>query len=246
MLRAVLGEGADRYMAYNVKNIIGLIENEKSTGKAKPTVEFRKMQGTLDDGAITQWVKLSCGTIKFLETAQPSTIMDLPKLIVEEHYVKTGDEYEDARNERQFGKIPVEGSFTIINLLERMGLQESADFYCTRTYPVEGQPSVQPIAQYKWEHEERCSVLSEIDRPVQKRAQALRAIWEDMDMIGRSSKLVSWTWDPDHPMWPTYKKIEYKKSFDEKTSKRSPVAKSSDADPGQGNLENGSDYEPPD
>lgn len=243
MLRAVVGEGTDRYMAYNVTNIIDLIENDNSTGMAKPTVEFRQAEGTLDGETVTQWVKLLCGTVKFLETAQPSTITDLLKLTMEEHYIKTGDEYQDAQNERQFGKIPAEGNFSIINLLERIGLQESADFYRTRTYSVEGQPIQQPVAQYKWKHEESRSVLSEIDRPIQARSQALKAIWEEMNMIDRFSKPAGWMWDPDHDMWPAHEKIEDGKRFSGKSWETSSVTKSSVGKLGQGNSSDDLDYE---
>lgn len=208
MLRAVSGEGSSRYMAYNVATIIDLLTEDRYD-KAKPTVEFRQHEGTLDGNRIVQWVSLWCGVIKFLETAQPTTITKLLKLATNEKWTKTGDPSLDDRNEWKYGKIPAEDNFTIINLLERIGVQESADFYRTRTYPIEGTPPLCPVARYKWKHEERRPVLSEIDRAIQARAQALKEIREDMDMIDRFHKPAGWSWDPDHAMWPAHEKIEY-------------------------------------
>ncbi|CZR65156.1 uncharacterized protein PAC_15056 [Phialocephala subalpina] len=55
----------------------------------------------------------------------PSTITDLLQHTASGKYIKTNDESVDDKNMRRYGPIPTKGDFTIINLLERMGLQEA-------------------------------------------------------------------------------------------------------------------------
>ncbi|KAE8447240.1 hypothetical protein EG329_010934 [Mollisiaceae sp. DMI_Dod_QoI] len=214
LLRAVstdegdYGVGPDRYMVYNVRNIFDLMTPGMLKEKAKPTLEFREHEGTLDGERVTQWIKLVCEVVKWVETVEPASLIELLMVTEHEKWHKTRNEGDDDRNQRKYGPILAEGKFTIIHILEYMGLQESADFYRSRLYKVTGHASLDPVDQYKWTHEEPRLVLSEIERPEQAIAQGLKEVWEDMEMMARFNKpSEEWTWNPDHQMWPAHRRI---------------------------------------
>jgi hypothetical protein len=77
-----------------------------------------------------------------VENVQPSSLVNLLSTIAAEEsgesWSKTGDKQVDDANESKFGPILAEDRFTIIDLLQHMGLQDLANFYRRRLHPVLG------------------------------------------------------------------------------------------------------------
>jgi hypothetical protein len=138
LLTAVSGNsvGPDRLMAYNTLPIYSTRNSDMSNMHARATFEFRQHEGTLEGERVTQWIKVLCKVIIFLENVQQVSLMELLNVLKEEEWVKTGIEKADRRTERKLGPVLAEGRFTIIDLLEHMGLQKSADFYRTRLHKL--------------------------------------------------------------------------------------------------------------
>ncbi|KUJ09144.1 uncharacterized protein LY89DRAFT_724653 [Mollisia scopiformis] len=141
LLRAVSGEGAehpDRYMAYNVIPIFESRNSDLSIAHPKTTLEFRQHEGTLDAERVTQWIELLCGVIMFLENIEPAILMELLRVVSEQEvWCRTGSKLRDPPNEEKFGPVLAESSFTITDLLEHIGLEDSASFYRSRLYKLE-------------------------------------------------------------------------------------------------------------
>lgn len=200
LLKAVSGNGLSRFMAYNVTTILGHVNPMMDyLQKGKPTVEFRQHTGSVDPDVVTNWIKLLCSVVKWVDIADPRIFNQLI-MVCEDEWVKSGDQALDAKNELRKGPILAEGSFTIIDLLEYMNLQDLADFYRTRLHPVVPEP---PLKAVKWRHQipGPDNLLSPTEK---RRAELMKEIWLKMNAYQDSfdPPTETWHWDPDHPMWP--------------------------------------------
>lgn len=135
----------ERYMAYNVDNIANLIADPKSLDsmqmkKRKPTIEFRQHEGTLDGKRATAWIRTLGGVICYVMDASEEDWYELIQYTSHEKWQKTGGE-EDVANQTKFGPVAAESSFTIIHILETMGLHKQANFYRGQLHAIAGQRS---------------------------------------------------------------------------------------------------------
>lgn len=109
----------------------------------RQTVEFRQHRGTIDGREITQWVRTIVGIVGYVETALP---VDRHKLLStiweEETWEKMGDG-KDRQRAAELGPALADEGFTIIDLLEHIGLSDQADYYRNRwqKHEIEGRPT---------------------------------------------------------------------------------------------------------
>jgi hypothetical protein len=97
----------------------------------KPTVEWRHHEGTMDEVHTVMWIKTVVGIMEFLRSVKPDVFSDLLSLVEHERWEKMGDGL-DGQRECEMGPILAEGEFTIIDLLQIMGLYQPAKFYKER------------------------------------------------------------------------------------------------------------------
>jgi Putative amidoligase enzyme len=106
----------------------------------KPTIEWRHHGGTMDEDRVCMWIKTVVGTMDYLRNVKPTVFTELLSIVEHERWEKLGDEKDDQR-EREMGPILAEGEFTIIDLLQIMGLYEPARFYMDRgLYRIDKDP----------------------------------------------------------------------------------------------------------
>jgi len=118
----------------------------------KPTIECRQHEGTLDGKRITQWVKFLAGLVQALENISPESFTGLLKLAQSEKWEKAGkDKMANEKNQAQFGPIPAESTLTIVDILEYLGLKESADYYRNRLFPVPGKDKWEALPVFTWD-----------------------------------------------------------------------------------------------
>jgi hypothetical protein len=98
---------------------------------AKPTIEFRHHDGTMDGVQTRMWIMTVVGIMEYLRDVQPAAFTDLLSIVEHEHWEKLGDGLDDER-EREMGPILAESGFTIVDLLQTMGLYEPAMYYKKR------------------------------------------------------------------------------------------------------------------
>jgi hypothetical protein len=100
--------------------------------KHLPTIEFRQHRGTMDDVEVTIWITLVLGIVDYCQRVDIGEFDNLLLNILPEHWLKKG-------NGDIVGKecsiVPVQGRFTAIDLLRRIGLAEAAIYYLGRTFP---------------------------------------------------------------------------------------------------------------
>jgi len=116
-------------MRYNVSNLVKYLQDEgRPNNSGMPTIEFRQHEGTLDAQRVVQWCSTVVGVINFVDTADQVYLRKLLLKVVDETWQK--ESYpKDVFQQDKFGPIPAEGSFTVIDLLRYMHLNEQANFY---------------------------------------------------------------------------------------------------------------------
>lgn len=103
-------------------------EGEKEQGRGV-TIEFRQHAGTLDGQAICMWVRTLAGFVKFIEEVSPESFVDFIGTIMEAELWEKEHDGKDAEREAKYGPIPADGPFTIIDLLQHIGLEKEAEYY---------------------------------------------------------------------------------------------------------------------
>lgn len=119
-----------RYGAYNFRGVKTIAGGRKigSNSAAKPTVEFRQHRGTLEEEAVTVWIKTVAGIVQFIKDVSPESFVELICVTEHETWEKSGGP-EDQKRERELGLILAESRFTAVDLLQHIGLEESAEYY---------------------------------------------------------------------------------------------------------------------
>lgn len=122
----------DRYSNYNFVALIPPPDPRMRDVEGRGhTIEFRQHAGTLDGEAITMWVRVLAGIIDFVEDVSPESFAELINaMLMAETWEKEYNE-EDGWKEVLYGPVPADGTFTIVDLLEHIGLNEEADYYRT-------------------------------------------------------------------------------------------------------------------
>ncbi|KUJ12420.1 uncharacterized protein LY89DRAFT_535545, partial [Mollisia scopiformis] len=93
------------------------------------TIEFRQHAGTMEGLKITMWIRVLAGMVKFIEEVSTASFHQLLiPLMLAETWEKTYNGKDDEK-EQKLGPIPADGLFTIIDLLEHIGLTEEAQYY---------------------------------------------------------------------------------------------------------------------
>ncbi|KAG4434209.1 hypothetical protein IFR05_010310 [Cadophora sp. M221] len=151
LLSAAYCRSHTKFMAFNCENALFRVKQPQEP--FKPTIECRQHQGTLDGERIVQWVKLVAGLVECMETIHPELLLGLLKLVQHETWEKTRNEKRNYLNKARLGPILAEGALTIIDILEFLGLSESADYYRDRLFPVVGIDIRPHISTFEWDTE---------------------------------------------------------------------------------------------
>ncbi|KAF8858424.1 hypothetical protein BDZ45DRAFT_398422 [Acephala macrosclerotiorum] len=197
-----------------------------STIEAKPTIEFRQHEGTLSGNRAVAWIKTIVGIVDYVRNAVPSEFQALIASCRDEKWEKRGDGKDDER-EAELGPIVAEDSFTILNLLERIGLDESANYYnggvSIHDYPArclpDGYVSIPdgtedgdriqsktlPPLLTTWDYETAFAK----DSDEYKLAEAQRKLWESMKRTDELMQDVPSyiSMDPDADFWPAHQTL---------------------------------------
>ncbi|KUJ12366.1 uncharacterized protein LY89DRAFT_206348 [Mollisia scopiformis] len=230
-----------RYMYVNWQNlarvaggaVIGSVTNDEKP--VKPTIEFRQHEGTLNPVRAIMWIRTVVGVVDAVRKLPAQESTDLVTICSREKWQKCGDG-RDAEREARHGPIVAESTFTVVDLLRHLGLNEEANYYQDKMfqhdypercqphgfvwldgpdgavrYQLDGTPvdgdQVAPFYT-KWEYETTLTRGTE-EYEAQHR---LRLIWEE---AVQSVDLLRWM-DPDSPLidlrsphWParTYQTV---------------------------------------
>jgi len=131
MFRLAMGGNDYKQNNYNFGGIVkkahpsGIIQADEG----RQTIEFRQHEGTMDGKRITHWIQVIVGFVKFVEEASIESFFELlTKAWAAEKWEKLGDG-KDTEREDKLGPVLADHGFTIINLLEHVGLHPQADYY---------------------------------------------------------------------------------------------------------------------
>ncbi len=193
-----------KMMTCNVVNALNFCRFPNDVG-LKPTVEFRQHEGTLDGERIVKWVKLLIGIVQRLEEIHPESLLDLFSQVQNETWEKTDQEGINSANQSQFGPVPAESSFTMIDLLEWMGLDESADYYRDRLFFVKGKPKTPLRPGFIFEKNEADAIPNRAPADSKAAFESLQRIWHSMMLVSASAQEVDGVqvdFNPHDPLWP--------------------------------------------
>jgi hypothetical protein len=209
LMTAVCYTWKDKSMRYNSFNMFQLL-NKKKRGRLwrhhKRTIEFRQHEGTLEPERVVQWVKTVVGIINVVDTTGQDSLKHLLRKVEDEKWTKEGSA-KDAKKQEQFGPIPAEGSWTIIDLFRYMHLHEQADYYQDKLNQVVGTRPEPRLTVWKWEYEEPKSKGRISDDEFQKQHK-LRLLWEQSLRASLAQpEDSSWTFDPDDQKWPNHVRV---------------------------------------
>lgn len=148
----VSSEGRQKVMAVSIYHITFCYDypNERmNSRRTKPTVEFRQHAGTLDGEQVVKWVETLVGIIQWLEQKDdldPEAFMKLAKECREKSEKVIRQARRSVIGEGEERRRPMTGegedAFTIVDLLECIGLLEQARYYSARLFD-----SVQELGQ---------------------------------------------------------------------------------------------------
>ena len=116
-----------RKSAYNFQNLLDSPWGTHDTH----TIEFRQHQGSLNGPEIRNWVQTVVGLIDFVQQVDTTSFAQLLLVLESETWEKEGDG-EDELREEQMGPVLADEGFTVIDLLVKMELWESALYYNKR------------------------------------------------------------------------------------------------------------------
>jgi len=106
--------------------------NAVTRGKvSKPTVESRAHVGTLDGAAVRAWIQTQAGIMQWCVDHSFAELLGLLENMHKEAWEKEGDG-DDAAREQRLGPTVADGAFTVVQLLETMGLVDPARYYQER------------------------------------------------------------------------------------------------------------------
>ncbi|KUJ13247.1 uncharacterized protein LY89DRAFT_753820 [Mollisia scopiformis] len=138
--------------AYNFSGVRAIANGIQigTTKDAKPTIEFRQHEGTLSGTRAVMWTRTVVGILEYIMRTPQEELMDLMVTSCKhELWEKTGDQRRgeflaDGQKEFNMGPIPAESSFTIIDLLRRIGLDDCADYYDGKVLKHDMMPDLAP------------------------------------------------------------------------------------------------------
>ncbi|KAL2075275.1 hypothetical protein VTL71DRAFT_218 [Oculimacula yallundae] len=177
-----------RYMAFNCSNALNTVQNPNQS--SKPTIEFRQHAGTLDGERLVNWVKLIAGLVHRLETIHPDSLSELLKLVEFETWEKTRNEKHNKIFQKAEGSIPAESALTIIDLLEYLGLKESADYYRDRLFEVAGRDTRYRPDVFNWNgiaHEESRGSDTSVEALEAEKAGMMK-VFQSIMLVGAASE----------------------------------------------------------
>lgn len=126
-----LGQGTEaKYSAYNFRGVRSLVKGDNGEN-AKPTVEFRQHEGTVYGDRVANWICLVVGIAKFLRDVSPKSYLELLKFVQHETWERV---YKSRFHSTSLRPAFAQDEFTVIDLLEYMGLDDQAEFYKTRLH----------------------------------------------------------------------------------------------------------------
>lgn len=150
------GPGLSR-LAYRFPDLMhaDLADREQMAGE-KLTVEFRQHCGSVDSEEIQNWIRTCVGIVRFVKESSFSMLSEMFVLIVGE----TIDGEDGATRE----PVLAETTFTILHLLELMGLSEARKYYGRMgKYKIRKGPDV-PKSEEQWVREgEQLRVREEME-----------------------------------------------------------------------------------
>jgi hypothetical protein len=141
-----------RFSALDVKIKENLIfVSGLGEGKNKPTIEFRYMSSSLESESIVMFIKLFVGIMEYVRDVDTKSFTDLISIVEFETWDKLGDGLDESK-QQEMGAILVEQSFTIVDLLETMGLSELAKYFKERGFYQHKNNSgaPKPLKRYYW------------------------------------------------------------------------------------------------
>ncbi|PBP20926.1 hypothetical protein BUE80_DR008253 [Diplocarpon rosae] len=186
---------------------------------ARPTIEFRQHEGTCDGERIIQWVKTVVGMLEFVESEDYASFADLLTTVTQnETWTKQGDG-KDVEREEQMGPTLADRGWTVIDLLEHIGLQEQADYYRGKTHKHNMPPRMRYrniLSPFRWKYAQRASRESE----EYKTDDTWRRLFDKMLIVKNASNLagVECSFDEDGPLWPQHEASNYYHDEDSNTS----------------------------
>jgi len=127
-LVTLVGNNERHKDAYNLRNLgylaAGMADN-------KPTIEFRQHEGCMNGERTVNWVKTVVGIVDYVRDCRGKHFTALLAMADCEVWEKEGDGLDLIR-ESLYGPTLSESSFTVVDLLEVMGLYGPALFYQRR------------------------------------------------------------------------------------------------------------------
>jgi hypothetical protein len=197
-----LAYGKDpKYMHYN------FLGQEDWESRQK-TIEFRQHAGATDGTAVTHWIRVIAGIVRFCEDGNPLGFTDLLTCAHEAETWEYENDGLDVAQEEELGHILAHQDFTIIDLLAYIGLPDQAAYYEDKWYR-----HVIPRAQWcqepelVWDYEDTMDKGSEEYEVEDK----MRELWEDLRVIQEARELAGLQplpgFDEDHEMWPAHSAV---------------------------------------
>lgn len=116
----------ERFRTYNFCNFSATAGQR---GNVSGTLEFRQHEGTLNGEMIAHWVRVCHGIVAFVKDMSGHGLWEMCELARVEIWEETGDKERNERLRKMYGPVLCKGVFTVVDLLERLGLREEAEFY---------------------------------------------------------------------------------------------------------------------
>ncbi|KAE9380580.1 hypothetical protein N431DRAFT_552712 [Stipitochalara longipes BDJ] len=208
LLTAVRWPFNDKATRYNAANLFWFLQTIGQPSNDHPrTIEFRQHEGTLAAPRVINWIRTLVGIINFVDTADPESFRYLLHKAGEERWQKEGTP-KDAEQHDKFGPVPAEGSFTAIDLLQYMHLDEQAGFYSNKIHELVGIPPIRRPRHLKWDYEQN-HVQRLITVEEFQRQHGMRMLWEQSLTSALAQPEGSiFNFNPDDEMWPKHTHIE--------------------------------------
>jgi hypothetical protein len=131
-------------------------------------VEFRQHTGTINAERIKIWIETVVGIVEKVETMSSRDLAVLLSMQKFERWQMMEDG-KDVEREKEFGPLWAEKKFTIVHLLEHLGLYEPALFYMNKWKVVKRTKPVMRVRQGEETKMMPGSVVDESDREILQR-----------------------------------------------------------------------------
>lgn len=213
--QGIIYKEASKFEALNFTGVLDLALNPNND-TAKPTIKWRAHEGTVDGERVVAWVKVVAGIVDFACYAYPSDLHTLLKASGEETWEKTGNPEEDEKLEKRYGPILAEGGFTVRDLFEWMGLDESAEFYKDKAVRIEKRiPPLRATPFITWPHDTDQSLPKEERERLDHRKDLFLTLRECTQQ-----EVSGVEFDPFDPYWAPY--VRNKEDIDRITDASTP------------------------